>query len=98
MSRVKTLREFIDDICRPRGFYGKSSFKRPKDISEELLNEKNDWYTIGIPDGLIILRESDVPKGDYGFSEIKPFIVAFVPSKTAKEYFDEIEGAQYYNG
>ncbi|MMZ58701.1 hypothetical protein D1872_206920 [compost metagenome] len=89
LSKDLTLREFIEKLCRPQGPFNISSFKRPEGLAEDLLNEPNKWYTIGIPGALLILRESDVPKGDYEYSEIIPLVVAVVNHKTNEEYFAE---------
>lgn len=83
-----TLRELLEKICRPEG-----PFQLPE-VSEELLNEVNEWYTIGIPGALLVLRESDVPKGDYEYSEIIPLVVAAVNRKTNEEYFAEEDEAR----
>ncbi|CAM4522613.1 hypothetical protein [Paenibacillus macerans] len=94
LAKDLTLREFIEKLCRPRGPFNISSYKWPDGLPEELLNEANKWYTIGIPGALLILRESDVPKGDYEYSEITPLVVAVVNQKTSEEYFAEEDEAR----
>lgn len=87
-SEGKMLREILEDICRPQGYFNIPSYHWPN-ISDVLLNEINNWYIIGIPDALLICRESDVPKGNYEISDMIPFVVAIVNKKTAEEYFAE---------
>ncbi|WP_213427572.1 MULTISPECIES: hypothetical protein [Paenibacillus] len=63
-------------------------------MSAKLLNEVNDWYTIGMPDSLWILRKSDVPSGDYTYSEIKHLVAVTVWRKTREEYEAEEDAAR----
>lgn len=84
---MMTLRQVISDICRPTGGHFNIPVYKVPIVSDELLDEVDDWYRIKHPGEIWICRASDVPNGYFSYSKVIPLVR--VIRKTADEYWEE---------
>jgi len=72
------------------GWFGFSSYHMPN-IPAHLANNRDDWYTIRLPDALLILRASDVPNGEYEYARIVDRVLVVMNRKTEEDRWIEEE-------
>jgi hypothetical protein len=98
-SKAASLRQKCNDIYENSkgGFYSIPAYYKPI-VPDDIADEVDEWYTIGMPESLWILRFSDIPKNaDFNYSEVLPKVLLSIRKKSAEQYYKE-EGYHRING
>jgi hypothetical protein len=90
-SKFVTLRQKCNDIYENSkgGHYSIPAYYKPI-VPDDIADQVDDWYTIGMVDSLWILRASDIPKGiDYSYVELLPKLMVSMRLKGGEQYYKE---------
>jgi hypothetical protein len=78
-----------------RGGWFSTPAYHPPVVPEPLAGELAEWYVIVMSDSLWVLRDRDVPRGDFPYHQVRNKVLVRIVRKTRHEYIEEEDRARF---